>query len=269
MHELRGYVSSHYLGLLSVPRFIPHRIRHFRQLHRARPAADIAVNVSALQRDGLAVIENFLNRDQIDELRRNIPEVDAFESSPEGAGSLFFPDAHRIPGLKTFFGDPRLRSIAQSYVSREAIPLRQTIGLKVAKGDIGSSEMNYHMDTWKMRLKAFLFLHDVTATEAPLCYLKGSHKGAWRLWTEARINRYYEVDEKGYAASKERYHLSAFWPHEVRQLITDYDYEEVLCTGSAGTVVLFDGRGLHRATPLVGERRLILTSYWVHPGEHT
>jgi|tagenome__1003787_1003787.scaffolds.fasta_scaffold20981631_4 hypothetical protein len=57
---------------------------------------------------------------------------------------------------------------------------------------------------------------------------------------------------RGFAATQERFFLGSFWPPEVAQLRSDFGYEDLTCTGSAGTLVVFDGRGLHRATPLWG-----------------
>ncbi len=169
------------------------------------------------------------------------------------------------------FDNAIVRELACLYISYQAVPLRRTVGLKIVKGDFPTFERNYHMDTWKQRMKAFLYLVDVGPDEAPLQYLRGSHHGLWRLPTEARIARYYQTGSNGFAvANEERHFLGSFWPHEIAQLKHDFGFEEVLCTGPAGTLVVFDGRGLHRATALHhGDLRLILTSYWIHDGDHT
>lgn len=135
-------------------------------------------------------------------------------------------------------------------------------------GDFTTFEQHFHMDTWRQRIKAFLYLEDVGPEQAPMTYLRGSHQGRWRLWAEAQIARDYVVDERGFGGNTDIWYLGCFWPHEVAQLKTDYGYQEVSCTGKAATLMVFDGRGLHQATPLISGRRLILTSYWIHEGKH-
>jgi hypothetical protein len=227
-----------------------------------------ALYVQQLRSDGVVVVPNFLDSRTIAAMREAIPPSAAFTESPEGERAYYFADADRIEALNPFFGSSVIRSVAQGYISERATALRRTIGLKLVKGEIPSFESNYHMDTWKQRLKAFLYLEDVGSRDAPLLYLRGSHRGLWRLLTEARISRYYRTTERGYASDRERFFLGSFWPHEVAQLKRDFGYEELLCAGPAGTLVLFDGRGLHKATPLYGERRLILASYWIHGDDH-
>ena len=61
----------------------------------------------------------------------------------------------------------------------KTVPLRRTVGLKIVKGDFPTFERNYRMDTWKQRMKAFLYLVDVGPDEAPLQYLQG--KPSWAL----------------------------------------------------------------------------------------
>ena len=269
MHELHHYGRSHLIGAAaSLVRFSAKKYVYQRKLHPLRPPTDLAEWHERLDRDGAVLIPNFIDRSRLRELTDSVPKPSDFTVSPEGDKALMYLDAHRIPSLRLFFEDPRLRALAQAHISNRAIPLRQTIGLKVARGYIPTFEVNYHIDSWKHRLKAFLYLHDVTESEAPTVYLRGSHKGWWRMWTEARIDRFYTVSPNGYGADAERFFLGSYWPHEVAQLRNDYGFSDLVCTGAAGSLLLFDGRGLHRATPLTGDRRLILNSYWIHEGQH-
>ncbi|MGC0375888.1 phytanoyl-CoA dioxygenase family protein [Streptomyces sp. SAI-229] len=232
------------------------------------PPHGLQDHIEALHRDGIVIIPDFLGADVLERMRAALPDPSEFQESPEGDRSLFYPDAHLVPGLGPFFDSPTVSMVAKSYISSRVIPLRRTVGLKVVHGDITCFEVFPHIDTWKKRLKAFLYLEDVTADNGPMRYLRGSHRGAWRLPSEARIDAWYRTDDRGFALP-EHYYLGCVWPHEAGRLSAAFGYEDVECTGTAGTLVMFDGRGVHRATPLRAGRRTILTSYWVHAGDHT
>ena len=241
------------------------------RLHDARPTpadASIAAHVDALNRDGIVIIRNFLDRATVTNMLNAVPDRAEFKESPDGERSYSFWEADRIVDLAPFFDSRLVRDIARSHISRSAICLRCTIGLKVQPGNLPSFEAFFHIDSWKHRVKAFFYLEDVGVDDGPLTYLSGSHRGLWRLPVESRLSRFLTSDAAGFSTPPSRY-LGCFWPYEVDLLKKDYGYKEVTCAGRAGTLVVFDARGLHRGEELRGERRLILTSYWIHPGDHT
>ncbi|WP_329102885.1 phytanoyl-CoA dioxygenase family protein [Micromonospora sp. NBC_01699] len=265
-----NYAFDHLFGLLSVFPFLWKRRRYYRRLRRETPTGRAAEAVRTLQRDGIVVLEGLLSEENLEQIRQAMPPIEAMTLSPEGDRSLMYLDADRIPAFAPFFENQLVKDVVRGQLSKQAYPLRRTIGLKKERGDFPTFETNYHMDTWKHRTKVFLFVDDVTEENAPMIYLRGSHRGFWRRWAEYRIFRWYRTAENGYAGrDTDLYFLGSFWPHEVRQLKADYGFEDLLCVGKAGTAIVFDGRGLHRATPLRDRHRLILTSYWIHPDDHT
>lgn len=269
METLRHYSLDHLLGIAPVLPFLLTRRRYYRTLKPVPPSAEAAPHVCALVRDGITIIPGLFPVEVVAEMRAAAPAADRFTLSPEGDRALIYHDAHLIKAFDAFYKNSLIESIARAYICDDAMPLRRTVGLKTAIGDFPTFETHYHMDTWKQRLKVFHYLEDVSPDNAPLVYLKGSHRGFWRRATEQRIYRYYRTGPDGFAAGgPDYYFLGSFWPHEIRQLRNDYGFEELTCTGAAGTTVIFDGRGLHHATPLRHGRRLILTSYWIRPGHH-
>jgi hypothetical protein len=262
--------SSQYMSGLPVPTFLLRKLAYYRRLRRDAldPLAAEAVDyVTALRRDGIVIVPGFLDADSVETMRAALPNETAFEVAGEGEPSHFYSNANRICELAPFFDHPIIRATARSYISKSAISLRRTVALKIVQGDILSFERFAHMDSWKMRFKAFLFLEEIHQENAPMIYLTGSHHGVWRLPMEARIAGQFRTDQRGFAVPED-YYIGCFWPHEVQRLAETYGYREITCTGPAGTLMMFDGRGLHRATPLRSGRRLMLTSYWIHPGNH-
>ncbi|MGH3872922.1 MAG: hypothetical protein ACRDSR_15690 [Pseudonocardiaceae bacterium] len=69
----------------------------------------------------------------------------------------------------------------------------------------------------------------------------------------------------GKYANKENPYCGCYLPPKVRRLRERYGYEPVTCTGRAGTLMLFDNLGLHRASLLRRNSRLLLSSYWMLP----
>jgi hypothetical protein len=76
---------------------------------------------------------------------------------------------------------------------------------------------------------------------------------------------YYDRDDVGGYASEESPYCGCSLPTEVRGLRERYGYEPVTCTGRAGALMLFDNLGLHRASTLRRNFRLLLSTYWMLP----
>ena len=260
-----------YFPALASPAFLLRKLTYLRRLRRSSlgvPAAEVAGYVSALRRDGMVIIPNFLDAETIAAMRRAIPDEAAFMVSEEGDRARVYEDAGSIGAFTRFFDHPILKETARALISADAIQLRKEAYLKVVHGDFLTFEQFPHIDTWKMRMKAFLYLEDVSEDNGPTVYYKGSHRGLWRLPMEARIAGWYRTDPRGFAVPEDFY-LGCFWPHEVQRLVEAYGYRETICTGPAGTLLMFNGRGLHRATSLRSGRRSTLASYWIHRGDHT
>ena len=50
----------------------------------------------------------------------------------------------------------------------------------------------------------------------------------WRMWTEARIDRFYTVSPNGYGADAERFFLGSYWrpSSKWRKLKNDYGFSD-------------------------------------------
>jgi hypothetical protein len=257
------------MAALEIPAFLPRKLAYLRRLRRyavSTPANEAAGYVSSLQRDGIVVVPNFLDSDTLQAMRSAMPDLATFEESREGDRGLYYREADRIGEFAPFFDHSIIRAAAQGYISASATLWRGTVAIKTFRGDVLCFDHFSHMDGWKTRLKAFLYLEDVGDANAPMIYLKGSHHGLWRLPMEASLASRFRTDQRGFALAED-YYMGCFWPHEVLRLTETYGFKEMICTGDAGTLVLFDGRGLHRATPLRSGRRLLLASVWVHRGD--
>ena len=86
---------------------------------------------------------------------------------------------------KLFFDNSLINSIARAYVSENVVSYQRMVE---SKPDITTKSISddYHMDDWKQRFKAFLYLTDVNEKNAPFVYLTKTHNAqdSWRFEKE-------------------------------------------------------------------------------------
>ncbi len=155
------------------------------------------------------------------------------------------------PSSNIFFDNDMINEIATAYVSRDVISYQKMVESRPDKGKQSNSDV-FHFDDWRHRFKAFLYLTDVDEANAPFVYLKRSHTpGRWRERKE------YEYYRNGRTGS-----YGHFFIQEVNYLKSKYGFESVTCTGKRGTLILADTRGLHKGTPLMSDKRLLLANFF-------
>ena len=120
-------------------------------------------------------------------------------------------------------------------------------GLLVYQYDGGAGETGgpWHIDTFYPEFKTLLFLKDVDESSGPTAYIPGSHR-LWKLRLKNEL-------------------LDYLIGREVRffdeTILGELAEQQTLLCGKAGTLVLFDGRGLHRSTAQQGRSRSLLMNY--------
>lgn len=234
--------------------------RKYYDRYRTDPTrAPLRNEMETMMRDGFVVLPGFFDKPTIDAFVR---EVDPFMKQVQdgtftGTNKTYrTPEAgmYRLlqldticPATKVFFDHHVINAMAEAYVSAGVKSYQRMAELRPHPRAVSNSD-HPHIDDWRMRFKAFLYLNDIGKEQAPFTYFRGSHRDApWRRTVETRY--YLEGSDGGYLTENER---KAALPQ----------YEEVVCTGSAGTLILADLRGLHRGTPLVSGRRLMLVNYF-------
>ncbi|MEH0544521.1 phytanoyl-CoA dioxygenase family protein [Streptomyces sp. B21-105] len=264
-------------GRLSLRTSLSHRIRHERQirsLHREyaqlrSSAATTDSPASILFRDGLAVLPEFFDAAQVDRMRAAVPSVEECRLSPEGTLTRFYSDAATIPELSPFFACDLVTDTMRTVLGPRVAMHRSTVQYRIVEGHTGAFEHFFHIDSWRPRYKAFLYLCDVTEANGPFTYIPGTHFGTWRRRYDRDIARVFQAGVDGYIHDEASAYVGCLWPHEEAALCARLHTEPRTVTGKAGTLILFDARGLHRIRPLVHAPRIILSSYWIREGQHT
>jgi len=219
--------------------------------------------LDTLLEDGLAVLPGYYSPDKAAAIRAAVepPLEDIRCGTYRGPGPFFrearygvyrLMNADRLnPAVRDFFEDPFILSLARAYTSCRAVSYQRMAELRPDIGHVSSADIN-HIDDWRIRFKAFLYLTDVGPEQAPFVYLRKSQRPAsWRFPKE------FEYFRDGHKGS-----FGSIPDEELAVIQEKHHYEEVVCVGQAGTLILTDTRGIHRGTPLVQGKRILLANYF-------
>lgn len=235
--------------------FRRYKARHYRR-YRPEDVTDPVIDV--LRRDGVHVIPGFVSADEAarigDQARPMLDKVEAGSMPGRhhhfdryGVTRLLEADQHL--DADAFFASDWIASIARGYVSADVAAYQQMVERRDRPHVVGPADV-VHFDDWRPRFKAFLYLTDVGEAHAPFVYYRGSHQpAAWRHRIEYERDRHWPNGAIG-----------NFTPHQAEPLIAPF--EQITVTGSAGTLIFADTRGLHSGSPLAGGERIMLAAYY-------
>lgn len=243
-----------------------HLVTEYQEL-RAQNSTDDTVG--RLLNTGIVVIPNFLASTEVASMRAAIPPLEACRLSPEGTLTRFYSDAHEIQALAGFYDNEFIRATMSSVLGERATRHRAVVQYRIAIGRTGSFEQFFHIDTWRPRYKAFLYLTDVDEHNGPFIYTPGTHFGVWRESIDHEIYTVFRPGPGTFINDEASAFVGCFWPHQYDALCSQLATAPHTVTGGAGTLILFDARGLHSVRPLDRSPRIILYSHWIREGEHT
>lgn len=241
---------------------VVHRVQHARAYRGVKVRPELTQRrdlLEELDREGIAIVPDYMPADRIAAMLAGADEVIQKAKDGELADRTFTiqPDIvfrigkvdELVPATLPFFEDPTISSVMEAYLSPRVVSFRRELENRFGLSKMAQADL-FHFDNWRPICKAFLYLVDVGEDNAPFRFLRRSHKdGPWR--TRYAI----EFDAGGTSG---RY--GHFFPQEIRTLQEQEGWEEVVCTGKAGTLILADFRGLHRGTPLKDGRRVLLNN---------
>ncbi len=197
--------------------------------------------LATLVENGILFLPNYIARETVSALREKIAWLPA--ALKDGRlGDLPEEQKHAFPDWGLF----RIYDVVQSYMSNHARHTRSCVELRDTPGDLEAlpEHMMPHFDSYYREIKVWLLLIDVGMAQGPMRYYTKTHRPAqWRavpdylrylggLWREANGVHPYAIPK-----------LQKTSPEWL-------GVEKVYCTGTAGSVIIADTRGLHRAWPL-------------------
>jgi hypothetical protein len=124
------------------------------------------------------------------------------------------------------------------------------------------------MDSWRYRFKAFLYLTDVSEENGAFVYVPRTHYGAWRIPYDLELNRYTSVRNDTFLKDVDSQFAGCLLPHTAGSIFRSVNTTPQVITGFAGTLILFDARGIHKINPIKSGERKILYSYWIDGKKH-
>jgi hypothetical protein len=242
--------------------YVWHELQRWRAYHGMRVRPELTSRpdlLSQLAQDGIVVMQDVFPQSDVAAWRKEAEEV--VRRSKEGHLSRFFvptygPKQFRmawastlLPGSRAFFESELILGLARAALGPTVVSYRHELDVRHNLGEFVQSDL-FHYDNWRPTVKAFVYLTDVDEGQGPFAYLKGSHLAWPDRW---RYDVEYDVGEE-----KGRY--GHFFPQEIAHLRSLHRWEEKVCTGPAGTVILADFRGLHRGSPVQRGGRLMLNN---------
>jgi hypothetical protein len=219
----------------------------------ATPRTDL---FDAVAKDGFALVPGYLSAERLAAIREEVFAVPGFADGSY-AGPMPFTNkptdglcslglTRDMPlSFAATAGNEELFGVARALFGASTRLTASAVLNKYNKDVVDSSEVP-HWDDWRVRFKAFIYLTDVGPENAPTIYIKGSVNAVpWRLEKDF-ASVYMPLASTG----------GSWWPVEQLGL------EKVVCTGKAGTLLLFDALGLHAGSRLTGDPRVMLMNMY-------
>jgi hypothetical protein len=236
------------------------------RLRSPRPTLEHAQRqaLADLRRDGYAVVPGYWDRERALEIgRRAEQELDAgVDRDYESGGYLRFWDDRSydqgvrrlyhvdkvLPEVAEFRHDPFAIDVATAYYG---VPFHSAMLVFQHNTRSNHDTRFYHVDGFAREFKSFMYLDDVDTGNGPFTYIPGTHRSHLR-----RLRKQLVGNREGSPTS--------FHADDIKGALD----REVQITGSAGTLILADVRGLHRGSPQRDGSRSVLVNYMLkHPGE--
>jgi phytanoyl-CoA dioxygenase PhyH len=195
--------------------------------------------------------------DMMERIKRGRSPADwrTYDYSEDGIYRLLDADRH-VPGIAPILKDRYVLSLVEAYYRPKAFG--EKLNYFDYKPDLVHDYTSMlHMDSPFSQLKIFTLLCDVGPHNAPLAFWAKSHLNA--AWRRRFDYMYWTGDEVGISGI-----VPANIMRQLRAAGGDQAPEEVVVTGPAGTVVIADTRGIHRASNLVKGYRLELVQKFGH-----
>jgi ectoine hydroxylase-related dioxygenase (phytanoyl-CoA dioxygenase family) len=248
------------------------------RIARARLGSPVEDAARTLERDGVAVIEDFVDsethRALRDEVGTRLADLETRFPIPEASDRGFGPrrpfdggfdrfdgstlnryvdiDPHVHPFASRFVRETRLTRLVHHAIGTRLTAKRASIYLTVQGDEVRNPDVQkqLHRDTFQPAIKFWYFLDEVTLAQGPLEYVIGSH-----LLTPARLRWEYQRSvEASRRGSRNRGGSFRIDEQVLQSLGLDLPRPFAL---RKNTLVIADVRGFHRrAHGTTGSRRL-------------
>jgi hypothetical protein len=223
--------------------------------------------VQTLVDDGILFLRDYVPKDVVAKLVEKVgwlpsalrdnglPEIPANGKENSARWGLYrvYDVATMYPEARLLIDDPVIQDIVNAYLAGHAYFCRSCIELRDTPLDPESivEHTMPHFDNFYREVKVWLLLADVTIDNAPMRYYTKTHK----------FGTYRNLQEYLFYCGGLYRNAVGIHPYAIRMFQESspewVGVRRVYCTGTAGTVIIGDTRGIHHAWPLTpGHTRL-------------
>ena len=217
-----------------------------------RARTPLAANaLDTLEREGFAVVPDWLGREEADALRELLDAwIDAHGDRVQHRGDdRVFGAEHLSPAVAAFKNDAALEDIASAYMGSEQKALF-TLGnrLRAAPGKKTRSGGRWHRDRKGRQFKSLVYLTDCVRRNGAFCIVRRS--ASPEPFNDA-------IAATGFSFPDVRWD-----DDEIEPFLAQLGDEVVPIEGEAGTLVMFDSSLIHSGLPIRVGHRYALTNYY-------
>lgn len=244
---------------LDIIRFLKYTYKQVNYIFKKNEFKDITDLSDQLSFNGCVKFENFLTKELCEKIRNSVNNFIATNSDKvvllSGFDYRIYSFNKAMIDVQVFLENELLKKILSNYL-KEKLKFSFTLAQKtIYRENNQGSGGGWHRDNTIYKYpKALVYLSDVTEKNGCFQYIKKTHK--IKSIIELIIN--YNIE-----SSK-----TLFKDLEIeKKFSSDRKYTIEKFPGKAGTMILFDGRGIHRGSPLeAGERFSLTNYYYFQPG---
>lgn len=205
-----------------------------------------------IRKNGVAIAPISMDSDFLSAAKIQIENLIS-KSERFGTDYRIFDIEKQSHNINTYFSNnAELTAITKAYM-RSTPTLQTTLGAKLtyAPENLGSGQ-GWHRDSYTKQFKAMVYLSDVSLDTGPFEYVLGSHTYR-HIFGSIMDNNY----------KKLRANNSRFEHTDVVKFSEKRNLERKVFDAPAGSIILFDSRGLHRGSPILSGHRFALTNYYI------
>ncbi|WP_430432873.1 phytanoyl-CoA dioxygenase family protein [Methyloversatilis sp.] len=227
---------------------------------------------------GFSVVDDWYDSGTVTAMRAAVPDVAALTVEPQSPSVRSLHDASSMAAFAPFFEDSRIRDVVETIMGARAERVRDWAQVRLADGPRGAFDEFFHIDSFKHRIKAFLYLTDVGHDDGTLVVVPNSTTGFWRVplarelySVERRSAASWDTEAASYDAISGRIenHFAGCLTHyRAELLMRRRKLSPVPLRGKAGTLVIWDSRCLHKHIPSATGRRVMLEAVFACAGAY-
>ena len=268
-NKINNYLSNFFFSQiflkLSLFFFRKSYTKYWSKIKSNESLTNLKEQYNDLKQNGFSKIDNYFSKKELSQISKDVKKLKGFTNG-KYKGTFYYKNFPKDgicslgidPSLENCFNiftkNTKFLSLAKALYGNDMRLTSSSVLCKYGKDKIDSSNVP-HWDDWRVRLKIFLLLEDVTMKNAPMIYFKASHKKEipWR----------FEKDFSSVFLSYEASAGGSWWP------IENLNLQKVYFTGKKGTCYIFDATGVHSGTQLISGKRLMLMNMYTNHLDYT